>query len=137
MAFWKNGKLMMIEGSVKYKIFLDNFCLKQPLVLKIPVGMFFEPTNSEMASELPKNLLLLSYRQILSKFAMRYISVKKTMWCYSWLNCFSIALLNSSSFLVHLVLKSDNFSELILLNYCCLIIQYMEFFFEKTLIDYT
>ena len=25
----------------KYYIFLDNFCLKQPLVLKLPLGVFF------------------------------------------------------------------------------------------------
>ena len=39
-----------------------------------------------------------------------------------------------SSFLIHsqLQLKSDKFSELILLNYWCLIIQYIEYWFEKT-----
>ena len=45
--------------------------------------------------------------------------------------------MSSSSFLVHSQsfrtnFKSDNFSELILSNYCCLIIQHMEFLFEKT-----
>ena len=64
-------------GRGKYYIFLDNYCLKQPLALKIPLGMFFDSRNSKMTSKLPKNLLVLSYWQILSKFAMRYISVKK------------------------------------------------------------
>ena len=31
----------------------------------------------------------------------------------------------------NLQLKLDNFSERILLNYCCLVIQYMESLFEK------
>ena len=40
--FLTNEKLMMIEeGTAKYYIFLYSFCLKQPLVLKIPLGMFF------------------------------------------------------------------------------------------------
>ena len=32
---------MMIKGLAKYYIFLDNFCLKQPLVLKTPLGNVF------------------------------------------------------------------------------------------------
>ena len=40
MAFLKNDKLMTMEPPAKYYIFLDNFCLKQPLVLNIPLGMF-------------------------------------------------------------------------------------------------
>ena len=44
--------------------------------------------------------------------------------------------MSSGSFLIHLQFfrtnfKADNFSELALLNYCCLIIQYMEFLFDK------
>ena len=47
--------------------------------------------------------------------------------------------MSSSSFLIHLQsfrtnFKLDNFSELILLNYFCLIIEYMEFLFEKTFV---
>ena len=52
---------------------------KQPLVLKIHLGMFFDSRNSKMVSKLPLNLLVLGYRQILSKFTMRYISVKKNV----------------------------------------------------------
>ena len=50
--------------------------------------------------------------------------------------------MSSSSFLVHSQsfqtnFKSDNFSEQILLNYCCLVVQYIEFLFEKVkLIEY-
>ena len=45
--------------------------------------------------------------------------------------------MSSSSFLVHLQsfrtnFKSENFSEIVLLNYCYLIIQDKEFLFEKT-----
>ena len=40
MAFLKSGKLMMIEGTAKHYIFLDTFCLKQPLVLKFPLSIF-------------------------------------------------------------------------------------------------
>ena len=40
MAFLKSDKLMMIERTAKYYIFLDTFCLKQPLVLKIPLSIF-------------------------------------------------------------------------------------------------
>ena len=57
MTFFKNDKLMMIEGEkgrgggeegeggeglAKYYILLDNFCLKEPLVLKISMGIFFD-----------------------------------------------------------------------------------------------
>ena len=37
----------------KYNIFLDNFCLKKPLVLKIPLGIVFDSRNSKMTSKLP------------------------------------------------------------------------------------
>ena len=39
--------------------------------------MVFDSRNSKMTSKLPLNLLVLSYRKILSKFIMRDISVKK------------------------------------------------------------
>ena len=39
MAFLKNDKLMLIRRVAKENIFLDNVCLKEPLVLKM--GMFF------------------------------------------------------------------------------------------------
>ena len=51
-------------------IFLVNVSLKQPLVLKIHLDMFFDSRNSKI-------LLVLSYTQILSKFTMQYVSVKK------------------------------------------------------------
>ena len=41
MAFSKYNKLVMIGVAAKYYIALDNFYLKQLLVLKIPPGMFF------------------------------------------------------------------------------------------------
>ena len=49
MSFLKSDKLMMIEGAAKHNIFLDTFCLKYPVVLKISLGMFdikiaIEPT---------------------------------------------------------------------------------------------
>ena len=37
-----SGKLVCIGGHFKYYFFLDNFCFKQPLVLKIDRGMFFQ-----------------------------------------------------------------------------------------------
>ena len=37
----------------KYNNFLDNFSLKQPLVLRILLGMFFDSRNSKMTSKLP------------------------------------------------------------------------------------
>ena len=40
---------MMIEGAPRYYIFLDNFYLKKPLVLKIPLGMIFDSRNSKIA----------------------------------------------------------------------------------------
>ena len=43
---------MMIEGSTKYYIFLDNLCLKKPLILKIPMGMCFVSRISKMTSKL-------------------------------------------------------------------------------------
>ena len=39
-----------------------------------------------------------------------------------------------SWFTHNLKLKVENFLELILLNYCCLIMQYMEVLFEKTFV---
>ena len=36
--------------------------------------------------------------------------------------------------LIELILSQKMFSELILSSYCCLIIQYMEFLFEKTFV---
>ena len=38
---------MMIKGAAKYYIFLDNFCLKQPLVWKILLVIFFDSRNSK------------------------------------------------------------------------------------------
>ena len=52
MAFLKNDNLMIIEGWPNTTFFLDNFCLKQPLVLKIPLSMFFDSKNSKMTSKL-------------------------------------------------------------------------------------
>ena len=41
-GIFKHDKFMMIEGgAAKYYILFDNFCLKQPLVLKIPPGYVF------------------------------------------------------------------------------------------------
>ena len=48
VAFLKHDKLMIEVGPAKYQIFSDNFCLKQPLVLKI----FFDSRNSKMTSKL-------------------------------------------------------------------------------------
>ena len=45
-------------GRFKYYIFFDKFCFKQPLVLKIYLGMFFDSRNSEMTSKLASNLLV-------------------------------------------------------------------------------
>ena len=47
--------------------------------------------------------------------------------------------MSSSSFLVssksfRTNFKSGKFSELVLLNYCCLIVKYMEFLLEKTFV---
>ena len=93
--------------------------------------------------------MILSYRQILSTFTMRFISLKKKMWHYSWVNFFQsynckyykLDLVKNwtqvPSWLTHNVqLKSDNFSEKNLLNYCCLIIQFMKFLFEKTCVSF-
>ena len=46
MTFLKSDKLMIEKaggevGTTKYYIFLDNFCLKRLLVLKISLGIFF------------------------------------------------------------------------------------------------
>ena len=68
---------MIIMGAAQYYIFVDNFCIKEPLVLKISLGMFFDSRNPKMTSNLPQNPLVLNYREILSKFTMQYISVKK------------------------------------------------------------
>ena len=44
----------MIGGALaKYYIFLDNFCLEEPLVLKIPLVIFFDSRNSKMTLKLP------------------------------------------------------------------------------------
>ena len=78
MAFWKSGKLMMIgEEAPNYNNFLDNFYLKSRLVLKILLGMFCDFRNSKMTPKLPLNQLVLSYKKILSKFTMQYISINK------------------------------------------------------------
>ena len=38
-------------GQAKYYIFSDKFCLKQSLVLKFILGMFFDSKNSKMTSK--------------------------------------------------------------------------------------
>ena len=38
-------------GDTKYNYFLDNVCLKQPL-LKILLDMVFDPRNSQMTSKI-------------------------------------------------------------------------------------
>ena len=43
---------MMIGEGGKCNNFLDKFCLKQPLVLKVPLGMLFDSWNSEMTSKI-------------------------------------------------------------------------------------
>ena len=50
---WGDGGGGGWEETVKYSSFLNNFCLKQHLVLKILLGMFFESRNSKMTSKLP------------------------------------------------------------------------------------
>ena len=98
--------------------------------------MVFDSRNSKMTSKLPLNLLVLSYRKILSKFIMRDISVKKKDVAQKLSNFFfkwhsfkyhKLDLVKNQAhffswFTYNLQLKPDNFSELILLNYCCLII---------------
>ena len=42
----------MIGEGGECNIFLDKFCLKQPLVSKIPLGIFFDSWNSEMTSKI-------------------------------------------------------------------------------------
>ena len=61
----------------RYYIFFDNFSFKQPLVLKTHLVMFLTKDNSKWHLNLPKTYWFLSYRQILSKFAMWNTSVKK------------------------------------------------------------
>ena len=49
IEIWKSGKYYVVTSvgsefmaflkNEKYYVFLDNFCLKQPLVLKIPLGI--------------------------------------------------------------------------------------------------
>ena len=67
---------------------LTHLLLKIPLVYKTPLGMIFDSKDSKMTLQLSYNLLVLSYWQILSKFSMQYISVKKKMWRYCWVNVF-------------------------------------------------
>ena len=43
----------MIEGAAQYYIFLDNICIKEPLFLKISLGMFFDSRNPKMTLNLP------------------------------------------------------------------------------------
>ena len=52
IGFLKNEKLMIIKGVAQYYIFVDNFCIKEPLVLKIPLVMFFDSRNPKMTSNL-------------------------------------------------------------------------------------
>ena len=52
IGFLKNEKLMIIKGVAQYYIFVDNFCIKEPLVLKISLVMFFDSRNPKMTSNL-------------------------------------------------------------------------------------
>ena len=47
---WQNDDDRVVD---KYNIFLNNFSLKQPLVLKITLDMFFDSGNSKMILKLP------------------------------------------------------------------------------------
>ena len=90
MVFLNNGKLMMIGGTAKYYILLDNFCLKWPLVFKFPLGMFLTQETQKWHWSFSK-----TYRQMLPKFTRQHISVNKKKqkkknktWYYSWVNFF-------------------------------------------------
>ena len=69
---------MFLGWHFKYYFFFDNFFFKQHLALKIYQGMFFDLINSKMTWKLPWNLQVLSYKKILSKFTIQYMSVKET-----------------------------------------------------------
>ena len=56
---------------------LTKRLLKIPLVYKNPLGMIFALRNSKMTSQLSYNLLVLSFRKLLSKFIMRIYLWKK------------------------------------------------------------
>ena len=45
--------------------------------LEIHQGVSFDSKNSKMTSKLPKKLLVFSYRKVLSKFTIQYISIKE------------------------------------------------------------
>ena len=77
MVLLINNKIVCLGWHFKYYFFFDNFCFKQSVVLKTHWGMFFNSRNSKLTSKLPSNLLLLSYRKIISKFTIQYISVKE------------------------------------------------------------
>ena len=47
---WQNDDDRVVD---KYNIFLNNFSLKQPFVLKITLDMFFDSGNSRMILKLP------------------------------------------------------------------------------------
>ena len=97
----------MIEGAKCY-IFLDNFCLKQPLVLNIPLGMFLTQETQKWHRNCPKTYwywaIGKSYQNLTCSIYLWY-----KMSHHSWVNFFLIALLwtwfgekmSSSSFLVH------------------------------------
>ena len=81
MAFLKNDKLMMIGkgggGDGQIQKFHRKVLLKITSGLKNSTGYVFDSRNSKGTSKLHQNLLVLSYRKILSKFTMQYIPVKK------------------------------------------------------------
>ena len=69
-------------GGGKCDNFLDNICLKYPLVLNILLGMFFDSRNSKIPEKGKSNENLL---------CDIYLS-KKVTWDNSWVNIFLVTL---------------------------------------------
>ena len=66
-----NGKLMCLDY-----FFFNNFCFKQPMVLKF-TGVCFWLKKVKQDIEIALNMLVLSYRKILSKLTIHHISAKE------------------------------------------------------------
>ena len=141
MTNWWQGEAPQ-DTTFSYK----NFFLKQPLVFKTLLCIFFDSRNSKIIWKFSESLLVLNFEnwamvksyqnlqccekkdvvlqlsKLFSNHTFKYYKFKLVKKWAQFLFWFS----------QNLQLKSDNFSEPILLNYCSLILQYMKFLFEKT-----
>ena len=142
MALFKNDKLMTGAGPTRYYILLEKLLLKTTSglqnasvylfwlkKLKNNMEIFLKPTGIELWSNPIKIYNAVKKKDVVIKLSKLFYNHTFKYYKFKLVEKWAQFLFRFSQ---NLQLKSDNFSEPILLNYCSLILQYMKFLFEKT-----